>query len=284
MACLLSIVVANYNYGRYLGDALKSVISQAEAVEGRRLIVDGQLVELIVCDASSTDNSVEIIKANESSLYWWCSEKDKGQSDAFNKGFDHSTGKYLTWLNADDLLVKGSLKKIVKTLSEHPDCQWFTGNGFRFLQDGTVLECKWGPNFYPTFLQRSDSPIVTFGPTSFFSRMIYEQVGKLDVDFHYAMDMDLWIKFMMAGVKQRRINAYCWAFRMHEASKTAEFDSHKVGGGAKQKLEEEKRLCCTRAGYKMSRLVYWTCIFFRLMDGSLVVGLINRFLFKKYAY
>lgn len=282
MDCLLSIVIANYNYGRFLGDALKSVRSQADAVNNQRLVVDGQLVELIVCDAASSDNSVEVIKANEMSLYWWCSEKDKGQSDAFNKGFDHSTGKYLTWLNADDLLVKGSLKKIVKALCAHPDCQWFTGNGFRFLQDGTVLECKWGPNIYPKFLQRKYSPIVTFGPTSFFTRTIYEQVGKLDVDFHYAMDMDLWIKFIMAGIRQRRINAYCWAFRMHEASKTAEFDSHKVVGVAKQKLEGEKRLCCERSGYKMSKLMYWFCVIFRFLDGSLLMAFYKRLTFKSF--
>lgn len=282
MNCLLSIVVANYNYGRFLGDALKSVISQADAVEGRRLIVDGQLVELIVCDAASTDNSIEVIKANESNLYWWCSEKDRGQSDAFNKGFDHSTGKYLTWLNADDLLVKGSLKKIVSALVRHPECHWFTGNGFRFLNDGTVVECKWGPNWYPRFLQRKSSPIVSFGPTTFFARTIYEQVGKLDVEFHYAMDMDLWIKFIMAGIKQHRINTYCWAFRMHEASKTAEFDTHKVVGGAKDRLSEEKRLCSARAGYKMSRLMYWLCILFRFFDGSLIRSFYNRYTFRRY--
>ena len=49
---LLSIVIANYNYGRFLEDAIKSVIAQEV----------GDKVELIICDAASTDNSVEIIK------------------------------------------------------------------------------------------------------------------------------------------------------------------------------------------------------------------------------
>ena len=47
---LLSIVIANYNYGRFLEDAIESVIAQDM----------GEQVELIVCDAASTDNSVEI--------------------------------------------------------------------------------------------------------------------------------------------------------------------------------------------------------------------------------
>ena len=52
MRPLVSVVIANYNYGRYLEDAIKSVIVQGV----------GDEVELIICDAASTDNSVDIIK------------------------------------------------------------------------------------------------------------------------------------------------------------------------------------------------------------------------------
>jgi len=49
---ILSIVIANYNYGRFLEDAILSVLRQEV----------GEVVELIICDAASTDNSVDIIK------------------------------------------------------------------------------------------------------------------------------------------------------------------------------------------------------------------------------
>ena len=49
---LFSIVIANYNFGRFLEDAIQSVIAQDM----------GDQVELIICDAASTDNSVEVIK------------------------------------------------------------------------------------------------------------------------------------------------------------------------------------------------------------------------------
>ena len=86
---LLSIVIANYNYGRFLEEAIQSVLMQDA----------GDLAELIICDAESTDNSVEVIKKYEKHITWWCSEKDGGQSAAFNKGFSHARGKFLTWLN-----------------------------------------------------------------------------------------------------------------------------------------------------------------------------------------
>ena len=139
---LFSIVIANYNFGRFLEDAIRSVIAQDM----------GEQVELIICDAASTDNSVEIIKkyaqglppntlrsewnnpSSESKLNdvnlitWWCSEKDGGQSAAFNKGFAHARGRFLTWLNADDLLLPDSLRSIADAIHDNPTCQWFVGN------------------------------------------------------------------------------------------------------------------------------------------------------------
>ena len=90
MEPILSIVIANYNYGRFLEDAVRSVLLQNM----------GDKVELIICDAASTDNSVDIIKkyagglppnilrsewsgpdsklqtSNSKLITWWCSEKD----------------------------------------------------------------------------------------------------------------------------------------------------------------------------------------------------------------
>jgi glycosyltransferase involved in cell wall biosynthesis len=290
-------VIANYNYGRFLADAINSVLSQDV----------GDKVELIICDAASTDNSVDVIKefANglppnvpfetwndkpmnfESSrtlITWWCSEKDGGQSAAFNKGFSHARGKYLTWLNADDVLVPRSLRQVIDALEKYPNCDWFTANSFRFLEDGTVMQANWGPHLYPSFLQRMTSPIVVFGPTSFFTRELYERVGKMDETLHYAMDNDLWVKFIMAGAKQRRINLMVWAFRMHEASKTAEFGEHKLDHESHRKLVEEGRVIAKRHCYRMSRFMHLAVRAWRFLDGSMLYRAYLRVTFKKFTF
>lgn len=266
---ILSIVIANYNYGRFLEDAIRSVFLQDM----------GDKVELIICDAASTDNSVDIIKKYESKIAWWCSEKDGGQSAAFNKGFAHARGKYLTWLNADDVLVAGCLKRVIAEMERHPDCEWFTGNFFRFLEsDKTIMQIGWGPHIYPKWMQTRRSPLVIFGPTTFFSKRIYEQVGRINETMHFCMDNDLWYRFVLSGVKQRRIRCFCWAFRMHEASKTAEFGDHRTSNESKVKGGQEVAAMYNRLKYKKSNVLASVVRLLRIGDGSFILGQLMRIL------
>ena len=257
---LLSIVIANYNYGRYLEEAIKSVVNQ-----------DGfDCCELIVVDGGSTDNSCEIIKKYVHKIAWWCSEKDDGQSDAFNKGFAHAQGKYLTWVNADDIMPKGCLKKIVHELEGHSDCEWFTGNFYRFTEDGNVIDVGWGPHYLPRWLQTKGMPIAVYGPSTIFTKRLLNKSGGMKVYQNFMMDTDLWMRFIVAGVKQRRINCFCWAFRMHTGSKTAEFGDHKLSETQRAKFEAERKRAYMETGYKMSCLNNIGVKLWRLLDGSYV--------------
>lgn len=275
MEPVLSIVIANYNFGRFLEGAIRSVVDQG---------MDGR-VELIVCDGGSSDNSVEIIKKYEDRISWWCAEKDKGQSDAFNKGFSHAKGKYFTWLNADDLLVEGCLSKVLHEIEKHPECEWFTGNFIRFLEsERCVCDVGWGPHFYPYWLQRSNSPIVVFGPTSFYSREVLARAGGFDESLHYVMDTDLWLKFMRMGVKQRRIRCFCWAFRMHCDSKTAEYGEHKPSAEACLVGGKESSLIRSRIGYRQSFVLRVLYNALRLIDGSYITQQVLRLWLKGRSY
>ncbi|MFZ2957712.1 MAG: glycosyltransferase family 2 protein [Candidatus Ozemobacteraceae bacterium] len=268
-----TIVIANYNYGRFIDEAIQSVLKQS-----------CQDFELLVVDGDSNDNSVEVIKKYENHIAWWCSEKDRGQSHAINKGFAKARGKFLTWLNADDLLLPRTLENAKAKLLQNPESRWLTGNFFRFLIDGTIVECKWGPHFLPPFLQHPSAPIVVFGPTSFFARSLIEEFGGLDEDVcaHHSMDTDLWLRFMANNVLQIRLNHYCWGFRMHEKSKTAEFSGHKVCEQQRDYYKKTGDKVFEKNAYTPSKIIRVAQLIWRVLDGSLAVMLfINIFLKKE---
>ena len=112
-----SIVIANYNSGQYIEKAIQSVLAQS-----------CKDYELIIVDGGSSDNSVDVIKKYEEHLAWWVSESDKGQSDAFNKGFSHAKGEYYTWLNADDLLLPGVLQRVKLFIEKNKFTPWVAIN------------------------------------------------------------------------------------------------------------------------------------------------------------
>lgn len=268
---LLSIVIVNYNYGHYLEDAIRSVIDQ-----------NCKDVELIVVDGGSTDNSGEVIRRYEDKISWWVSEKDQGQSDAFNKGFAHARGKYLTWLNADDVMVRGCLTLIVEQLRKHPECEWFTANSVRFFNNGVVHQIWWGPHIYPRLLQHKNSPISIFAPASFFTKRAFDAAGGMKVLYHYAMDTDLWVRFLQMGIWQRRINCFCWGFRMHEASKTAEFGTHRLSNTVADKLHAEVNLTYEQYGYRCSRFLKLAQYAVRMLDFSFVTLFFYKLFYRRF--
>ena len=233
---LLSIIIANYNYGRFLEEAIQSVIAQDM----------GDQVELIICDAASADSSVDIIKkyanglpphtlrseweANcpqsqttndqqlTTNITWWCSEPDGGQSAAFNKGFSHARGRFLTWLNADDVLLPGTLKKLARAAEKYPACEWFVGGCFWLDPNMHIINCGRGRPF--SEIRYKEGNVSVWGPSSFFTKRLFDSVGGVDERFHFSMDTDLWLRFAhKAKARYLPFCDYAWGLRLHPDAK-----------------------------------------------------------------
>jgi glycosyltransferase involved in cell wall biosynthesis len=103
---LVSVIVANYNYGRYLREAVHSVLDQ-----------DYEPLELIVVDDGSTDDSRAILESIDSPNLQCRFRQNGGQASAWNDGYGASKGSIVVFLDADDTLVPGSIRRHVEALS-----------------------------------------------------------------------------------------------------------------------------------------------------------------------
>lgn len=256
MTPILSIVIANYNYGRFLEEAIQSVLSQIG--EGADQVALGD-VELIIIDGGSTDNSVEIIQKYAGGLpsgmqtgdtsiidlhlaptpiAYWVSEPDRGQSDAFNKGFAHAHGRFLTWLNADDVMLPGTIVKLKIAVEKYPECEWFVGGVFWLDQEMKIVNCGRGRPFSAARYRAGD--VNVWGPSSFFTKRLLDSVGGVDERFQYSMDSDLWLRF--AYKEEARYRPFCdyaWGLRLHPDAKMSR---HNFTAGGKLKLGVQNEL------------------------------------------
>lgn len=210
-------------------------------------------------ELADNDGDLEVVR-------WFC-EADKGQSDALNKGFAKAKGDWFFWLNADDVLLPGALKKILDRINKIDGINWIAGNQLLIDDAGKVLKCSVG-NGWHDWLYRHAVPHVN-GPSAFFRRELFEKVGGFDTSLHICMDWDLWIRFMKAGAQFHRIDEYMWAMRQWAGSKTqgdscaADWHGKEVG-----RMLAKNRFVVTRRGIFKLRL--W-----RLMDGSYLRGWVD---------
>ncbi|MEM8961413.1 MAG: glycosyltransferase family 2 protein [Acidobacteriota bacterium] len=180
----VSIVTPSYNQARYLEETLRSVLLQG--------ITN---LEYIVIDGGSKDGSKEIIRKYGPHLDHSVSEPDNGQCDAINKGFAHTTGAIMAWLNSDDVFPQGALATVLSTLEPYADRP-------AMVVGASVI--THGPDTYEGTIdrRRPSWPEMLYDgrtfpqPSVFWTRALWEKVGPLDEDLHFGMDYDLWLRMV----------------------------------------------------------------------------------------
>lgn len=216
----ITVITPSYNQGQYIEDTILSIINQ-----------DYPNLEYIIIDGGSTDNTVEIIKKYSDRIQYWVSEKDKGQSNAINKGLHKATGDIINWINSDDQLAPGALAAIARH---------FTANPGAALVHGRIEYFGETKNYYSVNLPKKDletryaAHICMPQPGCFFSRQLIDEQGYLDESLHFSMDTDL---FLRAGLNYPivQIDEVIARFRLHSASKS-------VSAFSKNFLSDNKKI------------------------------------------
>jgi hypothetical protein len=204
----ISIVTPSFGQGHYLERTLYSVVNQ-----------NYPALEYVVQDGGSKDNTVEVLERFESSLTRWASEPDDGQGDAINRGFAHTSGEIMAYLNSDDLLLPGSLAYVARYFSEHPDVDVVYGHRVMIDEyDGQI-----GSHVLPPH-DDEELALLDFVPqeTLFWRRRAWDAAGgHIDAGLRFAVDWDLLLRLRESGAKMVRLPRFLGAFRVHEEQKTA---------------------------------------------------------------
>lgn len=207
---LVSIVTPSYNQGRYLETTIRSVLEQ-----------DYPRIEYLIIDGGSTDDSIEIIQRYADRLAGWVSEKDRGQTDAINKGFARATGEILAWINSDDTYQPGAVSEAVAYLMAHPEAGMVYGDASYIDETGRVIG-KF-PAMQASYPRLRQGKVNIPQQSSFFRADLWRRVGPLDPTFYFAMDYDLWVR--LAREAPLVYHPRLWAnFRLHSDAKTIAAD------------------------------------------------------------
>jgi glycosyltransferase involved in cell wall biosynthesis len=232
-----SIVTPSYNQGRYLAATIESVLGQ----EGDFTI------DYVITDGGSTDNSVDVIRDYEKRLangawpvrcrgitYRWVSEKDKGQSDAIQKGFAIARGDILAWLNSDDTYLPNALQIATRAFHDERVAVIYGRSEFTDENGNVVGHYRTEP------FDSERLAVFNFiaQPSVFFRRATFERVGGIEPSLHYVMDFDLWIR-MSREHRFVYVQELLSTFRLHDESKTVS-RSHALRN-SKETLESIQR-------------------------------------------
>jgi len=232
----LSIVTPSYNSAEFLEDALRSVARQ-----------QGVVAEHIVMDGASTDDTVAILQRHPS--VQWLSERDRGQSDAINKGFLRATGDLVGWLNADDYYLPGGLEAIARAAHEHPEADVIYGDCVFVDRDGRVLRSKVEHSFDRSILMYFGCHIPS--TSTFFRRRLVQAGQLLDCSYRVCMDFEYFARLADAGFRFHYVPRVIAAFRWHGSN----VSTLNVQRRAEERLLVQRRFATTSASSAMLDLL-----------------------------
>lgn len=230
----ISIVTPSYNQGKYIERAIHSVMNQ-----------NYENIEHIIVDGGSTDNTVEILKKYPKLK--WISEKDKGQSDALNKGFKMATGDVIGWLNCDDYYEKNIFQTVIDNLDKESIDAVYGQNYFIDI-NGNVTGIK-----YPNEPSKFVSCFYCYIPTTsfFFKKRLLGEHDFVDKKFHITMDKELFARLESENCRMLYVREPWAYFMWHGDNKSA------LNDRVRKICQSESIEIMNRYFYDFSKYPYW---------------------------
>lgn len=206
----ISVITPSFNQGHFIRETIDSVLNQ-----------NYPNLEYIVMDGGSTDDTVAILKSYGNKIQW-VSKKDKGQTDAINKGIKKTSGEIVAYINSDDVMLPNTLHTVAEYFMSHQEAMWMTGDYFIIDADGNKIQ-SYVANYKKILRNLPNKTVLSIAnfiiqPSTFWRRSLINEIGLFDESLHYCMDFDYW----MRAIEQYPVHIvpnYFSLFRIHGDSK-----------------------------------------------------------------
>ncbi len=186
----VSVIIPTFNYGHFILDALNSVLKQ-----------DFPDMEIIIVDDGSEDDTKNILNEYKNAIKY-IYQMNSGLSYARNTGIKNSTGEFILFLDADDLLGEQLLKKQVNFLNKNKNISISVCKNKLFSaiseKGKPTVEGKW--KLYHNFLDIHLCYLNIAPPHAFMCRRkVIHDIGLFDTSLKACEDWDYWIRAVFAG-------------------------------------------------------------------------------------
>ena len=206
-----SIIIPTFNSEAFLKQTLESIKKQDLSIK----------IQCIFSDGGSSDKTIEIIESfNQTNISKIILLDQIGLSKALNSGFYYANGKYVTYLNSDDLLATGALINIKKNFEKFDKYDWVVGYCENFGNKNILNKII---NIYKKYLIL----IISFNllcinnvisqPSVYWKKTFFQKVGYFNENLNYNMDYDMWLRMIKISKPLKLENTISY-FRRHNQS------------------------------------------------------------------
>jgi glycosyltransferase involved in cell wall biosynthesis len=192
---LVSVLIPTFNYGRFLDDAITSVLQQTY-----------QNFELIIVDNNSSDNTSKVVSKylDNPKIRYYRNERNIGLVGNMNKCLGYANGEFVKFLNADDKFKPELLAEFVGVMQRYPEVVLVTSNSEVFgarsrLRISNFVGLQNGKELIFKCLQQGSGNLIGEPTTVMIRRSVLKQVGEFKSDFACLVDLNMWLRLLDKG-------------------------------------------------------------------------------------
>lgn len=198
----VSVIIPNYNYEKYIGEAIESVLAQTY-----------RNFEVIVVDDGSTDNSLQVIRSFGDSVRL-LQQENQHVSATRNTGIRAARGKWVAFLDADDIWHPNKLELQLRELRNNPMWSYISA-------DVVPLKTREFPEFDALTVKSRKLSLLDFLTVTLMSSSsavirtsCFKEVGFFDTKLRASEDRDMWWR-LAAKFRGGLVEAPLWRYRQH---------------------------------------------------------------------